>query len=373
MEIPDHSSLSGRAATLLGGQERLDLLLAAARIMIIDDEEANVRLLQEMLRRAGFTGAVGLTDPRQLEEQFQLLEPDLVLTDLHMPHRDGFSVLEALAPWIAGEYLPVCVVTGDMSIAVRRRALALGARDFVTKPYDRTEVLLRVKNLLETRLLHQDLRKQNRTLLDTVHGRTSELEETRLEMLQRLAIAAEYRDDDTSRHTVRVGEMAGNLAGTLALPSEHVGLLRRAAPLHDVGKIGIPDALLRKPSRLSESEVQIMRTHTTIGAHILGGSHAPLLTLAERIALTHHEWWNGGGYPGKLRGEAIPIEGRIVAVADAFDALTNNRPYRKAQSVSYALEEIARHRGTQFDPRVVDALLQIVAATGDPASASLGL
>lgn len=353
-------SLNHRAATLFGGAERLDLLLSVARILVVDDEEANVRLVTEMLKRSGFASIATLTDPRQLEQTFESFEPDLVLLDLHMPHRDGFSVLEALSPWIVAEHLPVCVVTGDMSIDVRRRALALGARDFITKPYDLMEVVLRVRNLLETRLLYQNLRKQNRTLLETVHGRTTELEETRLEMLERLAIAAEYRDDNTSQHTIRVGGMAASIAEGLALSSDHVALIRRAAALHDVGKIGIPDALLRKPGGLTAEETQIMRTHTSIGAHILGGSQAPLLTMAESIALTHHERWDGEGYPQKLHGTAIPLEGRIVCVADAFDALTNNRPYRAARPVREALTEIDSHRGTQFDPDVVDALLRVV-------------
>ena len=353
-------SLNSRAATLFGGPQRLAQLLSVARILIVDDEVANVRLLGEMLKRSGFAATVGLSDSRQLEQQFETTQPDLVLLDLHMPHRDGFAVLEALSPWIVAEHLPVCVVTGDMSLEVRRKALALGARDFITKPFDLTEVVLRVRNLLETRLLYQDLRKQNRTLLEAVHGRTTELEETRLEMLERLTIAAEYHDDNTSQHTERVGTMSARLAECLMGSADSVALVKRAAALHDVGKIGIPDALLHKPSGLTQEEMQIVRTHTTIGARILGGSQAPLLTLAESIAFTHHERWDGGGYPQRLRGDAIPIEGRIVAVADTFDALTHNRPYRKAHSVREALIEIEQHSGTQFDATVVNALLHVV-------------
>jgi putative two-component system response regulator len=349
-----------RITAPFGGTERLDLLLAASRILIIDDEKANVRLLTEILRRAGFPSVVGLSDPRQLEARFELLQPDLVLLDLQMPGRDGFEVLAALAPWIIAERLPVCVVTAEDGVDVRRKALALGARDFIAKPFDRTEVVLRVRNLLETRLLHQDLRKQNRALLETVYGRTTELEETRIEMLERLATAAEYRDDSTGQHTARVGALAATLAESLSFGAAHLVLLRRAAALHDVGKIGLPDALLRKSAALSPEEMQVMRTHTTIGAHILGGSQAPLLTMAESIALTHHEHWDGGGYPHHLAGDAIPVEGRIVAVADAFDALTNHRPYREARSVRDALAEIDRYRGSQFDPSVVDALFRVI-------------
>jgi len=283
------TSRTRRADQLFGGLDRLTLLLSAAHVLVVDDEEGNVRLLGSMLKRAGFTNVSTLTDARHVEARFQTAAPDLVVLDLHMPHRDGFAVLEALEPWIATDHLPVLVITGDVSLDARRRALALGARDFVTKPFDMTEVALRVRNLLETRLLYRDIRKQNRTLLEAVHGRTQELQETRLEMLERLAVAAEYRDDSTGRHTERVGDMAARLAGALGLDQQDQVLLRRAAALHDVGKIGIPDALLLKPDSLSSEEMQVMRTHTTIGAHILGGSHAPLLQLAEVIAGTHHE------------------------------------------------------------------------------------
>jgi putative nucleotidyltransferase with HDIG domain len=277
-----------------------------------------------------------------------------------MPDRDGFAVIQALQQRIVEDHLPVLVVSGDISSEAKHRALALGARDFLTKPFDLTEMTLRVRNQLETRLLYQDVRKQNRALLEAIHGRTQELEHTRIEMLERLATAAEYRDDDTGQHTERVGSMSGRLAEVLGLPADDVSLIRRAAALHDVGKIGIPDALLLKPSRLTDEEMAVMRTHTVIGAHILGGSHAPLLQVAEVIALSHHEWWNGAGYPKQLSGNDIPIAGRVVAVADAFDALTHDRPYRGGQTVSQSMREIVRGGGVQFDPKIVDALETIV-------------
>ncbi|MGE0041343.1 MAG: HD domain-containing phosphohydrolase [Vicinamibacterales bacterium] len=359
--VPGDISVGARRADrLFGGSNRMNLLLTSAQILVMDDEEPNVRLLASMLRRAGFHRVSSLTDSRQLEARLAQVEPDLVVLDLHMPHRDGFEVLGALEPWILGEHLPVLVITGDISLDSRRRALELGARDFVTKPFDVTEVSLRVRNLLETRLLYQDVRKQNRALLESIHGTAQELQETRLEMLERLAVAAEYRDDSTSRHTERVGEMTAWLADAIGLGAQEQALLRRAAALHDVGKIGIPDALLRKPGGLTAEETQVMRSHTTIGAHILGGSQAPLLQLAELIALTHHERWDGTGYPNRIVGEQIPLPGRLVAVADAFDALTNDRPYRRAVSVNEALHEIAKQRAVQFDADIVDALLSVV-------------
>jgi putative two-component system response regulator len=344
----------------LFGDSWLDLLRSAAHVLVIDDEEANRQLVASMLRHAGYRSITTLADARLLEDQVAAIPPDLVILDLHMPHRDGFDVIGALQRQITEDHLPVLVVSGDLSSEARYRALALGARDFLTKPFDLTEMTLRVRNQLETRLLYQDVRKQNRALREAIHGRTQELECTRLEMLERLATAAEYRDDSTSQHTERVGTMSARLAEALGLPADQVQLIRRASPLHDVGKIGIPDALLLKPTRLTNEELAVMRNHTVIGAHILGGSHAPLLQLAEIIALSHHEHWDGTGYPHGLRSDTIPQVGRIVAVADAFDALTNDRPYRKARSVSHSIEEIVRHRGTQFDAQVVDVLESVV-------------
>jgi putative two-component system response regulator len=346
--------------SVFGTSKRLDLLRTGAQILVIDDEETNLRLIRGMLRHAGYHYVATLNDARHLEHQIAAQPPDLVVLDLHMPHRHGFSVIEALQPWILAEHLPVLVVSGDGSSESRHRALSLGARDFLTKPFDLTEMTLRVRNQLETRLLYQDVRKQNRALLETINGRTQQLEHTRIEMIERLAIAAEYRDDETSRHTQRVGQMSARLAHALGLAAADAHLIERASPLHDVGKIGIPDALLRKTSGLTTEEMAVMQTHTVIGANILRGSDAPLLQLAEVIALSHHERWDGRGYPQAIAAEDIPLAGRIVAVADAFDALTNDRPYRKAQSIEDGVREIVLHRGTQFDPTVVDALADAV-------------
>jgi putative two-component system response regulator len=317
-----------------------------AHILVIDDEETNIRLMRKFLQHAGYHSIAVLTDPTRIEEEMAARPPDLVLLDLRMPGRDGLAVLKTLNDKITREQLPVLVVTGDPSVNVRRAALTLGARDFVTKPLDLTELTLRVRNQLEMRQLYSDVQRQ--------------LEEARVEMIERLAVAAEYRDDDTGRHTIRVGELAAALARALGLRDNYVRVLERAARLHDIGKIGIPDALLLKRSPLSEGEMTVMRTHPTIGGRILGGSMAPVLQLAEIIALTHHERWDGRGYPEKLAGDEIPLAGRIVAVADAYDALTNDRPYRPAQSAATALMEIAAHSGTQFDPAVVDALFSVV-------------
>jgi putative two-component system response regulator len=280
---------------LFGEPDRLVLLSQAAHIIVVDDEEANVRLLTRMLQRAGFQSVTGLMNSRDLRSLVVTHPPDLVITDLHMPEVDGYGVLDILTPLINQERLPVLVVTGDSSRDARHQALTRGAKDFVTKPFDMVEVLLRVRNLLESRMLFQDLRKQNRTLLESATGQSRELESTRIEMIERLALAAEYRDEETSDHNHRVGLLSSKLAESIGWTKEDSGLLCRAAALHDIGKIGIPDALLRKPGPLTEGEMRVMRTHTSIGARILGGSHVPLLQLAETIAMSHHERWDGGG------------------------------------------------------------------------------
>jgi putative two-component system response regulator len=182
--------------------------------------------------------------------------------------------------------------------------------------------------------------------------------QSQIEILERLARAAEIRDDDTGRHTQRVGQLSSNLAFALGLPSHTVELLRRVAPLHDVGKIGIPDSILRKPDKLTEDEIAIMRTHTVIGAQILSGGQSELVMVAGRIALSHHEWWNGAGYPHGISGDQIPIEARIVAVADVLDAVTHPRPYRAAWPMAAALREIERKSGSHFDPALVEALVK---------------
>ena len=347
---------------LFGEPDRLAMLTQAAHIVIIDDEPVNVTMLTRVLQRAGFQSVSGITDARELPA-LQLHTPaDLVITDLHMAQCDGFAVLEMLSPFINQERLPVLVVTGDGSRDVRTQALAAGAKDFVTKPFDAVEVLLRVRNLLESRLLFQDLRKQNRTLLESATGRTRELESTRIEMIERLALAAEYRDDDTGQHNQRVGDISAKLAEAIGWTREDAGLLRRAAALHDVGKIGIPDALLRKPGALTDSELRVMRTHAAIGARILGGSQVPLLQLAEIVAISHHERWDGAGYPKGLKGDAIPVAGRIVAVADTFDAITNDRPYRHARSPRVALQVIREEFDRQLEGRLIEALERILAA-----------
>jgi putative two-component system response regulator len=329
-------------------------LLPTARILIVDDQEPNIRLLERLLRDRGFKSVRSTTDPRQVVPLCEEMEPDLILLDLHMGGMDGFEVLRAIRPATNGFYLPILVLTADITSEAKQRALSMGAKDFVTKPFDLLEVQLRIENLIETRFLHRELRDRNVSLEERVAVRTQELEDARFEIVERLARATEYRDDDTHQHTQRVGRTSGRLAKILDLSEGLVDLIHRAAPLHDVGKIGIPDGVLLKPGKLTAEEFDMIKHHTTIGAAILSGSPSPLLQVAEEIASTHHERWDGTGYTG-LAGEVIPLSGRIVAVADAFDAMTHDRPYRKAISTAAASEEIERLSGQQFDPMVVKA------------------
>ncbi|MEP7325580.1 MAG: HD domain-containing phosphohydrolase [Gemmatimonadota bacterium] len=331
-----------------------------ARILIVDDEEKNVNVLGRMLASAGYDKVHGITDATRATSAVQEFSPDLILLDLTMPSLDGFGVMEGLKAIIPSEsYLPILILTGDIRFEARQRALSSGAKDFLLKPFDMTEVLLRIRNLLETRFLYLLLQDQNQSLEVRVAARTRELEEARLEVLQRLSDAAEFRDDDTGQHTKRVGTVAMALGTSMNLPSDELELIRWAAPLHDVGKIGIPDAVLLKPGKLSAGEFEIMKSHTTIGARILAGGRSPLIRMAETIALNHHERWDGTGYPNRLKGEAIPLEARLVSVADVFDALSHPRPYRAAWTVEDTRKEIESGAGAQFDPALVEIYLKL--------------
>ena len=325
----------------------------------MDDEPPNVFLLERTLAKAGYTEVVSTTDPRNVEDLVRSFGPDVLLLDLHMPHLDGFAVMEALGgPSAPSGRPPILVLTADATTKVKHRALAAGARDFLTKPLDIEEVLLRIGNILEIRFLEDELRAERDSLEQRVAERTKDLEDAQTETFERLALAAEFRDDDTGNHTRRVGSMAALIAQTVGLPEEEVELLRRAAALHDVGKIGVPDSILLVPRKLTEEEFAVVKTHTEIGARLLSGSRSPTLRMAERVAWSHHERWDGGGYAGMV-GEDIPLVGRITTVADVFDALTHERPYKEAWPIDRALEEIERQRGRQFDPDAADAFLEI--------------
>jgi putative two-component system response regulator len=332
--------------------------LKNSHILIVDDQPANIQFLERLLEMAGYTNFLSTTDPRQVLPLFSKFQPDLILLDLMMPQLDGYSVMQQISPRIPeGGYLPILMLTAETNTEVKQKALSVGAKDFLTKPLDATEVLLRIKNLLETRSLHLRLQNQNQQLEERVREQTQELEQARIEILQRLAMAAEYREDPTGEHPKRVGETAANLARAAGLPKAQIELIRQAATLHDVGKIGVPDAILKKTSTLTAEEYEQVKLHASIGARILSGTQVPLLQLAEEIALYHHEHWDGAGY-ASIKGQDIPVSARIVAIADTFDVLTHDRPYRKALSTEDALAEISKQSASQFDPRLAEAFVR---------------
>ena len=326
----------------------------------MDDQEANALLLQAVLTRAGYTDVETMTDPLAVVAHCSEQPPDLLLLDWHMPGRSGPEILGEIA-FLTEEpnWIPVLVLTADNAPETKRRALSLGARDFLTTPIDVPEVLLRVRNLLQTRYLRVQLERTNDLLHERVLQRTRELEDAKHEMLDRLALAAEYRDDATGQHADRIGRTSELLALELGIDPAEATLIGQAARLHDIGKIGIADELLLKPGKYTAAEFAAMELHPSIGARILSGSTNELLMMAEQIALTHHERWDGEGYPCGLAGEAIPLPGRIVAVADVFDALTHRRPYKDAWPIPVAVREIQAETGTRFDPHVSEAFARL--------------
>ena len=327
-----------------------------ARVVVLDDDPTSVALLRRMLLAAGYVDVVVFVDALEALAHLVTWPSDVLLLDMHMP-LPGLDVLRVLAD--RGDDVATVCLTGDTDRALRRQSLDLGAVDFVTKPFDQQEVLLRVRNLLSERSARRQLQYANADLELRVRARTADLEEARNEVLERLAQAAEFRDDATHEHTVRVGEHARAVAQVLDQDPEWVEMLGQVAPLHDLGKIGVPDAVLLKPSRLTPAEFEVVKRHTEIGSRLLRGGRSSLMRLAEEVARTHHERWDGRGYLGMVAQE-IPLSGRVVAVADVFDALTHVRPYKQAWPGHEARAEILRGRGRHFDPDVVDAFIGLL-------------
>jgi putative two-component system response regulator len=333
--------------------------LRTAHILVVDDNEANVILLTKVLKSAGYEKITGMTDSRLVRDAYEADRHDIILLDIRMPYLDGFEVMAQLQSLAVDDYLPVLVLTAQIDDETKTRALQEGAKDFLHKPFERIEVLNRIRNMLEVRLLHKQVRDHNAVLEQRVIERTAELASTRLDVIQRLGRAAEYRDNETGLHVIRMSRYCEELALAIGMDGATATLLLNASPMHDVGKIGIPDNILLKPGKLDATEWETMKTHSVIGAELLSGSGNPMMDLAREVALTHHERWDGSGYPGNIAGEDIPISGRIAALCDVFDALLSARPYKKVWSHQDALDLIRSESGKHFDPELVDAFLGI--------------
>lgn len=333
-----------------------------ARILIVDDKPENVRLLEMMLSNQGYTNLTTTTNSLDVIPAFEEEPFDLILLDIRMPHLDGFQIMEQLSERVApDDYLPILVLTAQQDQETRQTALGLGAKDFLTKPFDRVEVLNRIRNILDVRMLYNERQSQAALLEHEVEKQTQalqdrnlDLENTRLEIIRRLGRAGEYRDNETGMHVIRMSKFCEQLALAANLSEEFATSMLHASPMHDVGKIGIPDHILLKPGKFDPKEWEIMKTHAEIGCDIIGDSNSSLMQLAKSIAISHHEKWDGSGYPRGLKGDQIPIEGRITAVCDVFDALTSERPYKQAWKVDEALDYIIDNSGRHFDPYLVE-------------------
>jgi putative two-component system response regulator len=348
-----------------------------ARIMIVDDEPLNVMTFRQHLKQEGFTEFITTSDASQALGMIRKDAPDIVLLDINMPEVSGLEILRVVGLDPSLQHIPVLVLTAATDPLIRKRALDLGASDFLTKPIDPNELLPRVRNAIILKQ-HFDLVSGEATRLEQqVERRTRQLEATRQQLILSLARAAEHRDNDTGNHVLRVGRYTAIIAEELGYPKARLPMLEQAAQLHDVGKIGIPDSILFKPGKLEPAEYDLMKkhcalgkqiiepisdkdwavlkTHTRRGEALLHVRSSPLLMLAARIAQTHHEKWDGSGYPLGLAGEDIPLEGRIVAVADVYDALSSVRPYKAAFPREKCFNILQGGRGKHFDPQVLDA------------------
>lgn len=350
---------------------------STSKILVIDDEPINVKVCHKYLRELGYEQCLGVTDSTRAMATILEERPDLIILDVMMPIISGVDLLRSIRANSELAQMPVLILTAASDRTTKLTVLELGASDLLAKPIDPSELAPRVRNALTIKKYHDSLRDYAHKLEESVRLRTADLEASRMDVIHCLARAVEYRDDHTGRHVERVGRYAGIIAHALKLDSETCHMLQLAAQLHDVGKIGVPDDVLLKPGKLTPEEYDRMQKHTLfgkkiveqmsdrdwervrqhvqIGSRILQAPRSPLLAMASRIALTHHERWDGTGYPLGLAGEDIPLEGRITAVADVFDALSSRRPYKPAFPLEKCFEIIEQERGSHFDPTVIDA------------------
>lgn len=328
------------------------------RAIVIDDQSSNLLLVSEIL--SGIAPDLEITtfiDPREAIRCAATAAVDLVVTDFSMPLMNGIDVIRELRLMEHLADLPIVMVTAMDDMDLRYAALDAGASDFLTRPINARECQARCRNLLRMHALQIQTRRHAEILSLRVAEVTSDLQNRNMEMLQRLAVAAEKRDTDTGAHLVRMSRYSAMLAETIGFSEMDVHVIAMAAPLHDIGKIGIPDGILLAPRRLTESELLIMRTHPEIGHDMLRGSTSEAMKMSADIARHHHERFDGGGYPDRLGGEDIPLSARIVAVADVWDALLSPRPYKRPWTEDEAITLLRNGAGTQFDPELVDTFL----------------
>jgi len=329
------------------------------RLLIVDDNATNLILFRHLLQKLDGAEVQSFSDSVAALDWCSANEPDLILLDYMMPVMDGLEFIRRLRRMPDRADVPVVMVTADTESDVRHQALELGAQDFLTKPVDKVELIARVRNLLALRKSLRQLANRAAWLAEEVKKATAEITAREKEAILRLSRAAEYRDPETGMHLLRMSNYTRLIAAQLGLPDAEQELLLDAAPMHDIGKVGTPDHILLKPGKLTPEEFGTMKQHATIGYEILRDSVSPLLQCAAELALAHHEKFDGSGYPRGVAGGAIPLHGRIVAVADVFDALTSERPYKKAWPLADAAEFLRKNAGSHFDPVCVDAFLAV--------------
>ncbi len=337
-----------------------EVVVLKPKVLVVDDEGVNRELVRLVFEGAGCE-VIEAENGLEAIEKAKKHKPDVILMDIIMPIMNGIEACRRLKSDPETFNIPVVMVTALGDLGHKLEGLNAGADEFITKPFDKNEILLRVQNLMKLKRYSDLLRDYSSLLENEVEERTKELreayrklDEAYFELIQRLGRAAEYRDDETGEHTRRVGKMCGVLARALDLDEETVRHIEYATPMHDIGKIGVPDRILLKPGKLTPEEFEIMKRHTIIGADILKGGEHPVMRMAEAVALTHHERWDGKGYPYGLKEEEIPLEGRICSIVDFFDACTSDRIYRPAMDVDRVLKMIKEERGKAFDPKLVD-------------------
>ena len=326
-------------------------------ILVVDDEKTNATILVQALKESYILGVTlnGADAIRFAREK----QPDLILLDIIMPDTDGFEICHQLKSDPGTRDIPIIFITAMDDLDHKTKGFDFGAVDYITKPFDITEVKARVKTHLTLKLAQEALKNQNAILEEMVRERTMELRKAQIEVISRLGKAAEYRDQDTGTHINRMSKYCRLMGKALGLSQEEYDRLDLASTMHDVGKIGISDNILLKPGKLDPQEWESMRSHTRIGEQLLSGGSSQLLEVARTIAMTHHEKWDGTGYHQQLKGKQIPLAGRITCICDVFDALISRRPYKEPWPVNKAMAEIKRGSGKFFDPELVDLFVSL--------------